>query len=54
LNRKHPYSPSALTAISIFDEPVGLSATTVPGSGVSVPALPIENPEIDAEPAFET
>src|SRR5580692_7718741 len=46
--------PSALTAISIFDEPVGLIARIVPGIGVSVPPLPIANPDMDPEPAFET
>src|ERR1700722_14543788 len=46
--------PSALTVISIFDEPVGLSARTVPGSGVSAPPLPIANPDTDPEPAFDT
>ena len=34
-------------------EPEGFKPTTVPGKGVSVPFVPIANPEIDAVPAFD-
>jgi len=46
--------PSALTVISRFVAPVALLARTVPGKGVRAPELPMANPEIVAEPAFET
>ena len=34
-------------------EPVGFTPTTVPGSDVSVPAVPIANPAMVDEPALD-
>jgi hypothetical protein len=46
--------PSALTAMSRFVLPAGFVPTTAAPIGVSVPLLPMANPEIVDDPAFET
>src|ERR1700722_3233049 len=40
--------------MSMFDEPAGFDARTVPGSAVSVPPWPMAKPDIEPDPAFET
>ena len=52
--REYRKFPSLLMAMSRLPAPAGFVPTTVPGSAVSVPVLPMAKPEIVDEPAFET
>src|SRR5882757_4891860 len=50
---EYRYLPSALIAISMLAEPLGLSPATVPGTAVSAPLLAMANPAMDDVPALD-